>query len=63
MLSVLISVAALALIVGEMKRWDEREIVFARNRTARRLFSTMDDIFYGKRPSPKDPPAWAGFRR
>jgi hypothetical protein len=34
----------------------------ARNRTARRLFSTMDDIFYGKRPKPKDPPAWASFR-
>jgi len=35
----------------------------ARNRLARRLFSTMDDIFYGRRPRPKDPPAWAGFRR
>jgi reductive dehalogenase len=35
----------------------------ARNRTARRLSSTMDDIFYGKRPRPKDPPAWAGFRQ
>jgi reductive dehalogenase len=35
----------------------------ARNRTARRLFSTMEDIFYGKRPKPKDPPAWASFSR
>jgi hypothetical protein len=111
------------LIVGEVKRWDEREIVFAqemsrdmigpapcasstvesmhtcfdywgkvgtdcnvcmrvcpwshartlphrmivwmvaRNGAARRLFSRMDDIFYGERPRPKDPPAWASFGR
>ena len=32
-----------------------------RNRTSRRLFSFMDDIFYGKRPKPKAPPRWAQF--
>jgi reductive dehalogenase len=30
----------------------------ARNRTARRLFSWMDDVFYGKRPGRKAPPTW-----
>jgi reductive dehalogenase len=35
----------------------------ARNGVARRLFSTMDDLFYGKRPRPKEPPAWASFGR
>jgi reductive dehalogenase len=33
----------------------------ARNRTARRLFLVLDDIFYGNRPKPKVPPSWAGF--
>ena len=33
----------------------------ARNMISRRLFTLMDDIFYGKRPKPKAPPAWAGF--
>jgi hypothetical protein len=28
---------------------------------ARRLFTAMDDIFYGKKPKPKAPPAWAKF--
>jgi hypothetical protein len=32
-----------------------------RNRASRRLFSFMDDIFYGKRPKPKAPPKWAQF--
>jgi hypothetical protein len=32
-----------------------------RNSTARKLFSTMDDVFYGKRPRPKEPPAWARY--
>ena len=27
------------------------------------VLSATDDIFYGKRPRPKDPPAWAGYRR
>jgi len=35
----------------------------ARNRAARRLFSTMDDLFYGKRPRAKEPPTWASFRK
>jgi hypothetical protein len=32
-----------------------------RNELARRLFSSMDDVFYGKRPKLKDPPRWANF--
>jgi reductive dehalogenase len=32
-----------------------------RNRWARRLFSVMDDLFYGKKPKPKAPPDWAKF--
>ena len=32
-----------------------------RNKWARRLFSVMDDLFYGKKPKPKAPPAWAKF--
>jgi hypothetical protein len=34
----------------------------ARNRSARRLFSAMDDIFYGKKPKFGEPPPWARFR-
>jgi ferredoxin len=34
----------------------------ARNRGARRLFSAMDDIFYGKKPKFGEPPRWARFR-
>jgi reductive dehalogenase len=30
-----------------------------RNRMARRLFSFLDDVFYGKRPCPKAAPKWA----
>jgi len=33
----------------------------SRNRYARRIFSVMDDIFYGRKPKPKTPPAWAGL--
>jgi reductive dehalogenase len=33
----------------------------ARNQIARRLFSKMDDLFYGKRPKPRNPPRWASF--
>ena len=33
----------------------------SRNRIARRLFSVMDDVFYGKRPKAKAPPKWAQF--
>ena len=33
-----------------------------RNKWARRLFSLMDDLFYGDRPKPGTPPPWAGYR-
>ncbi len=33
----------------------------SRNAIARRLFTVMDDIFYGKKPRPKAPPGWAQF--
>ena len=33
----------------------------SRNRSARRLFSAMDDIFYGKKPKSREPPRWARF--
>ncbi len=32
-----------------------------RNKIARRLFSFMDDVFYGKRPKPASPPKWAAY--
>ena len=32
-----------------------------RNKWARRLFFLMDDLFYGKKPKPKAPPAWAKY--
>ena len=35
--------------------------IIARNAISRRLFSFMDDIFYGKTPKPKAPPKWATF--
>jgi reductive dehalogenase len=37
-----------------------RELI-TRNQYSRRIFSVMDDVFYGKKPKPKDPPSWAGF--
>ena len=37
------------LIIGEVKRWDEREIMFARNRSIR-PGSTEHDIFYKEHP-------------
>jgi reductive dehalogenase len=33
----------------------------ARNRVARRIFSPMDDLFYGKKPKPACPPKWATY--
>jgi reductive dehalogenase len=36
-------------------------MLITRNRLARRIFSVMDDIFYGKRPKSKAPPTWAQF--
>jgi reductive dehalogenase len=35
--------------------------LITRNRYSRRLFSMMDDIFYGKKPRPKPAPDWARF--
>lgn len=35
--------------------------IVSRNSISRRIFSAMDDIFYGKKPRSKDAPAWAGF--
>ena len=32
--------------------------LITRNRYSRRLFSIMDDIFYGKKPKPKVAPKW-----
>lgn len=33
----------------------------ARNQVARRIFSPMDDLFYGKKPKPASPPKWATY--
>jgi len=33
----------------------------ARNQVARRIFSSMDDLFYGKNPKPASPPKWATY--
>jgi reductive dehalogenase len=33
----------------------------ARNQVARRIFSPMDDLFYGKKPKPASPPEWATY--
>jgi hypothetical protein len=33
----------------------------SRNNISRRLFTLMDDIFYGKKPKPGDAPDWARF--
>lgn len=35
--------------------------MISRNSLARRIFSIMDDIFYGKKPRPKEGPKWAHF--
>ncbi|MBW2340027.1 MAG: reductive dehalogenase [Deltaproteobacteria bacterium] len=36
--------------------------LITRNKSARRIFSIMDDIFYGKRPKVKAIPKWARFK-
>lgn len=36
--------------------------MITRNKYARRIFSVMDDIFYGKKPKPKVGPRWAEYR-
>ena len=33
----------------------------SRNALSRRLFTVMDDLFYGRKPKPKTPPPWASF--
>lgn len=35
--------------------------LITRNKLARRLFSSMDDIFYGKKPKVKETPTWAKY--
>jgi reductive dehalogenase len=47
------------------RTWPHKLIVWliARNAYARRLFSIMDDIFYGKKPKPKAAPKWAEFTK
>ena len=35
--------------------------IITRNRHSRKLFSRMDDIFYGSKPKPKPAPEWAQF--
>jgi len=37
--------------------------LIARNKYARRIFSLMDDIFYGRVPKPNLGPKWAYFKR
>jgi reductive dehalogenase len=34
----------------------------SRNGSARRLFSLMDDVFYGRKPKPREAPPWARFK-
>ena len=36
--------------------------LITRNRYVRRVFSVMDDIFYGRNPKPNVGPKWAGFK-
>ena len=37
--------------------------LITRNKYARRLFYMMDDIFYGRKPKPKEPPKWAAYAK
>jgi len=48
---------------GHARTLPHRLIVMltTRNKFARRIFSVMDDIFYGKRPKPKPAPKWTRF--
>jgi epoxyqueuosine reductase QueG len=36
--------------------------MITRNALSRRLFSIMDNVFYGKKPKPKDGPKWTHFK-
>jgi hypothetical protein len=46
------------------RTWPHRVVIWVsvRNRWARRLFSVMDDLFYGRIPRPALPPKWASYR-
>lgn len=35
--------------------------IVSRNNLSRRVFSVMDDLFYGRKPRAKDAPSWAGY--
>jgi len=50
---------------SHVRTFPHRVIVglITRNMISRRLFSFMDDIFYGKKPKPKPAPKWAQFSR
>jgi hypothetical protein len=37
-------------------------LLISRNKYARRIFSVMDDIFYGRNPKPGVGPQWARFK-
>ncbi len=37
--------------------------IITRNKLSRRIFSVMDNIFYGKRPKPKAAPGWARYKK
>jgi reductive dehalogenase len=45
------------------RTFPHRIIVFmiTRNPISRRIFSAMDNIFYGKKPNPKNPPGWSRY--
>jgi len=48
---------------GHARTFPHKLIVamITRNALARRIFSIMDDIFYGKQPKPKAGPHWTGY--
>jgi len=37
--------------------------IVSRNNISRRIFSVMDDLFYGRKPRPKNAPVWAGYEK
>jgi epoxyqueuosine reductase QueG len=37
--------------------------LITRNKYSRRIFSVMDDLFYGRKPRSKAPPRWAALKR
>jgi len=46
------------------RTWPHKLIVWiiSRNKLARRIFSIIDDIFYGRKPKPKEGPRWARYK-